>query len=181
MGSITQKRVDKAEDSSQWDISEFTVGKSEGYHVSTVAYNALTTASSATATLNAPAAATAQQKEQDDSFLSWRRSKQDESVYPVLASDRMFTDWSVKFERKIHSEEMYRMIDPAFHLNQLDPGSDTDLFDKQMNHFATILERVLQTSQGKRLTRKHADDPCKVWSLHQDHSIPSATSSSILH
>ena len=91
----------------------------------------------------------------------------------------MFTKWSVKFESKIHSEEIFRMIDPAFHLNQLDHGSDTELFNKQENHFATILERVLQTSEGKRLTRKHADDPRKVWSLHQAHSKSSAISSSI--
>ena len=111
--------------------------------------------------------------------MSWRRSRKDESVYPVLDSDQMFSEWSVKFERKIHSEEMFRMINPAFHLNQLDHGSDTELFNKQENHFATILERVLQTSEGKRLTRKHADDPHKVWSLHQAHSTSSATLSSI--
>ena len=173
------KELTKAEDPSQWDISEFKVWKSEGHHVSTAAYNASTTASTANAALNAPAAATAKQKEQDDSFFSWRRSKQDESIYPVLETDRMFTDWSVKFERKIHNEEMYRMIDPAFHLNQLVLSSDTGLFNKQTNHFATILERVLQTSEGKRLTREHADDPRKVWSLHQAHSTSSATSSSI--
>ena len=71
------------------------------------------------------------------------------------------------------------MIDPAFHLNKLDPGSDTELFNKQKNHFASILERVLQTSEEKRLTRKHADDPRKVWHLHQAYSTSFATSSSI--
>ena len=173
------KEINKAKDPSQWDVTEFKVRKSKGYHVSTAAYNASTTASSANATLNTPAAATAKQNEQDDSFLSWRRSKQDENAYPVLETDQMFTDWIVKFERKIHSEEMYRMVDPFFHLNKLDPGSDTELFNKQKNHFASILERVLQTSEGKRLTRKHADDPSKVWNLHQAHSTSSATSSNI--
>ena len=61
----------------------------------------------------------------------------------------MFTDWILKFEYKIHSEEMYQMIDPNFHINQFDSGSDTDLFKQQKNHFASILERVLQTSEGK--------------------------------
>ena len=74
---------------------------------------------------------------------------------------------------------MYWMIDPAFHLNKLDPGSDTELFNKQKNHFASILECVLQTSEEKRLTRKHADNPRKVWHLHQAHSKSSTTSSSI--
>ena len=91
----------------------------------------------------------------------------------------MFTDWILRFELKIHNEEMYRMIVPNFHINQLDSGSDTDLFKQQKNHFVSILERVLQTSEGKRLTRKHADDPRKVWRLHQAHSTSSATSSII--
>ena len=72
--------------------------------MSTDAYNALKTAN-ANATLNTtPAATTAIQKEQNDSFLSWRRSKQDENAYPVLETDQMFTAWILKFERKIHSE-----------------------------------------------------------------------------
>ena len=104
--------------------------------MSTDAYNASKTTSSANATLNTTSAvATAKQKEQDDSFLSWRRSKQDENAYLVLETDRMFTDWILKFERKIHSKEMYRMIDPLFHLNQLDAGSDTELFNKQTKSF----------------------------------------------
>ena len=103
------------------------------------------------------------------------KSKKDESIYPVLETDREFSDWSVKFERKVHSEEMFRMIDPSFHMNQLDTGSNTELFDKQKNHFSSILDRVLQTSEGKKLTRKHPDDPRQVWNLHQAHSTLSAT------
>jgi len=71
------------------------------------------------------------------------------------------------------------MIDPSFHMNQLDAGSDKELFDKQKNHFSSILDRVLQTSEGKQLTRKHPDYPRQVWSLHQAHSTSSATSSNI--
>ena len=105
------KELVKTEDPSQWNISEFKVWKSNGYHVSTATYNTSTTASAANATLNAPAPVTAKQKEQDDSFLSWRRSRKDESVYLVLGSDQMFTKWSVKFECKILNEDMFRMID----------------------------------------------------------------------
>ena len=71
------------------------------------------------------------------------------------------------------------MIDPAFHMSQLDAGSDTDLFNKQKNHFVSLLERVLQSSEGKRLTQKHPDDPRQVWNLHQAHSTSFATSSNI--
>ena len=74
---------------------------------------------------------------------------------------------------------MYRMIDPNFHINQLDAGSDTELFKQQKNHLASILECVLQTSEGKRLTRKHAADPHNIWRLHQAHSTSSATLSNI--
>ena len=64
------KELIKAEDPSQWDILEFKVWKSDGYHVSTTAYNASKIASTVNATLNTPDAVTAKQKEQDDSFLS---------------------------------------------------------------------------------------------------------------
>ena len=90
----------------------------------------------------------------------------------------MFPEWSVKFKRKIHSEEMFRMIDPGFDMSSLDVDSDTDLFHRQKNHFVSVLERILQTNEGKRLTRKYPDDPRKVWRLHQTHS-PLATASSI--
>ena len=53
------KEVTKAEDSSQWDITEFKIWMKEGYHVSTATYNASKTASSASATLNTPVTATA--------------------------------------------------------------------------------------------------------------------------
>ena len=95
------KEYAKAEDPINSIVQEFKIWKSEGYHVSTVAYNASQTANSATATVNTTAAAaTVKQKEQDDAFLSWRRSRQDESIYPILETDREFSDWSVKFEQK---------------------------------------------------------------------------------
>ena len=172
----------KADDPIQWIKQDFKIWKIQGYHVSTAAYNASQAANSGTATATVTttaAAATVKQKEQDDSFLSWKRSRKDEKEYPVLDSDQMFSEWSVKFEHKIHSEEIFRMIDPGFHTSSLDAGSDTDLFHKQKNHFASVLDGVLQTSEGKRLIRKHPDDPCKVWSLHQAHSQSSATLSSI--
>ena len=74
---------------------------------------------------------------------------------------------------------MYRMINPGFHINSLHTGSDTELYEKQKNFFATVLECVLQTKEGKRLTRKYPDDPRQVWNLHETHSKSSATASSI--
>ena len=104
------KEYAKADDPTQWVKQDFKIWKHRGYHISTVAYNAsLTTNSTAgTATVTTPATAAAvKQKEEDGSFLSWRRSRKDEKDYPVLTSDRIFYDWRVKFERKIRSEEMY--------------------------------------------------------------------------
>ena len=68
--------------------------------------NTTTNAGAATVTTVATTAA-AKQKEENDSFSSWRRSRQDEKDYPVLDNDREFIEWKVKFERKIHSNEMY--------------------------------------------------------------------------
>ena len=118
-------------------------------------------------------------KLQDDAWLNRRQGKQDENYYPLLEADRMYTNWILKFKCKIHIEEMYQMIDPNFHINQLDTDSDTELLKQQNNHLASILERVLQTSEGKRLTRKHSDDPRQVWELHQTHSTSSATLTNI--
>ena len=134
-----------AEDPTQWDVKAFRKWKNRGYPLSTDAYNASKSGSTTNVTVNTTLStiATAKQKLQDNAFLSWRRSKQDETTYPVLEANRMFTDWILKFERKIYSEEMYRMIDPNFHINQLDPGSNTELFKHQKNHLASILKRVL--------------------------------------
>ena len=140
--------------------------------------NTNTNAGTATVT-TAATAAVVKQKQQDDSFLSWRRSRKDEKDYPVLNNNREFIEWDVKFERKIRSDKMYRMIDLTFYTTSLEAGSDTELYQRQKNFFTTILECVLQTREGKRLTRKYPDDPRKVWRLHEAHSQSLATASSI--
>ena len=179
------KECAKADEPTQWIRQDFKIWKSRGYHVSTAAYNESlavnTNAGAATVTTTATAAAVKQkeQKEEDDSFLSWRRSRKEEKDYPVLNNDREFIEWKVKFERKIHSDEMYRMIDPGFHIASLHTGSDKELHQKQKNFFTTILEYVRQTKEGKRLTRKYPDDPRQVWNLHEKHPKSSATAWSI--
>ena len=74
---------------------------------------------------------------------------------------------------------MSRMIDPNFHKNQLITGSDTLLFNAQVNHLASVLERVPQINEGERLTRKHPGNPRLIWKLYEAHAISSTTSSSI--
>ena len=178
------KEYAKDDDPTQWIRQDFKIWKSWGYHNSTAAYtasltvNTTTTAGAATVTTAATTAAV-RQKEENDSFLSWRRSRKDEKGYPFLNNDREYINWKVKFEHKIHSDEMYRMIKPGFHITSLHTGSNKELYEKQKNFFATVLECVLQTKEGKRLTRKYPDDPCQVWNLHEKHSKLSATASSI--
>ena len=169
-----------AKDPTQWKKRNFKKWKSRGYPLSTDAYNALKAGSNTNVTLNTTnTAATPKTKLQDDAWLSWRRSKQDETAYPLLKAGRMYTNWIIKFKRKIASEKMSRMIDKGFHKNQLSAGSDTELFKQQENHLSSVLERVLQTSEEKRLTRKNPDDPRIVWELHEAHSTSSATSTNI--
>ena len=50
---------------------------------------------------------------------------------------------------------------------------------QQENHLSSVLERVLQTSEGQRLTRKHPSEPCLILKFHEDHSTLSATLSNI--
>ena len=178
------KEYTKADDPTQWIRQDFKIWKSRGYHKSTADYtasltvNTTTTVGAATVTTATTAAAT-QQKREDYSFLSWRRSTKNEKGYPVLNNDREYISWKVKFERKIHSDEIYQMIKPGFYISSLHTGFDTELYEKQKNFFPTVLECVLQTEEGKQLTRKYQDDPRQVWSLHETHSKSSATASSI--
>ena len=91
--------------------------------------NTNTNAGTATVT-TAATAAVVKQKQQDDSFLSWRRSRKDEKDYPVLNNNREFIEWDVKFERKIRSDKIYRMIDTGFHKTSLDAGLDMELYQR---------------------------------------------------
>ena len=64
--------------------------------------------------------------------------------------------------RQFRSDECERMINLGFYDNQVNGGADSELFESQKNHMAIVLECVLQTSDGKRLTRKYPKDPCGV-------------------
>ena len=176
--------VAEANDPTLWDKNEFRNLKSNGFPLRTNGLNATqagNTANAANTTLNATntPAPPFKTKLEEDAWLSWRWSKQDETAYQLLEADRVYTDWIVKFRQKIASEELSRMIDLGFHKNQLSTGADELLFDAQENHLASVLERVLQTSEGKRLTRKHPDDHRLVWTLHEAHATSSTTSSNI--
>ena len=66
-------------------------------------------------------------------------------------------------KRRFKSYECDRMIDANVHFSLVNlGGSDELLWDAQKNHMASVLERVLKTNEGMRLTRKHHEDPDKI-------------------
>ena len=68
-------------------------------------------------------------KLEEDASLSWRQSKQDKNLYPILENDRVYTEWIIKTKRWFVSEECDRMIDPNFQDNQVNGGAETLLFE----------------------------------------------------
>ena len=72
------------------------------------------------------------------------------------------------------------MIDQNFAETDAKWGPDDKLFYKaQQNHMSTVLEKILQTRDGKRFNRKNKADPKEVWRLHKLHQRSSATNSTI--
>ena len=68
------------------------------------------------------------------------------------------------------------MIDGSFTDAMVKYGpDDTLLYKAQKNHMSIVLERVLQTTDGKRFTRKHKANPREIWRLHELHQHSSAT------
>ena len=78
-------------DPTLWDKEDFRDWQSDGFHLSTKAQNATQagiTANAANTTLKTTnTAATSKTKWQDDAWLSWRQSKQDETAYLPLEAD----------------------------------------------------------------------------------------------
>ena len=55
----------------------------------------------------------------------------------------------------------------------------TLLYKAQLNRMSIVMERVLQTTDGKRFTRKHKNNPREIWKLHELHQRSSATNATI--
>ena len=77
-----------AKDPTQWVRGTFRQWKTLGYPVSTAALNTSQTGNNANTNTNLQAsntiAPTVQTKLEDNAYLSWRQSKQNENSYPVL-------------------------------------------------------------------------------------------------
>ena len=148
------------EEPNQWVKGEFRKWKRRGYSLSTATYNASQAGNSSNTTSQTSNVTTpvSKTKLERDAYLSWRQSKQDKTLYPILENDREYTEWIIKTRRRFISEECDMMINPNFQDNQVNGGADTLLFEAQKNHMVSVLELVLQTSEGKRLTQKYSGD-----------------------
>ena len=83
-------------------------------------------------------------------------------------------------ERQFEEYRCLRMIDDNFAEADAKWGADDKLlYRAQKNHISVVLERVLQTSDGKRFNRKNKTDPKEVWRLHKLHQHSSTTNSTI--
>ena len=83
---------------------------------------------------------------------------------------------SIKTERQFINDECERIIDANFIDNQVVTGTDSTLFKLQKNHVTIILEKVLKTTAGLRLSREYFDNPHELWKQHQVHQTKSAPS-----
>ena len=100
-------------------------------------------------------------------------------MYQILENNREYTNWIIKTKRQFTSDACVKMINLNFEDDQVNIGPDNLLFQAQKNHMASVLGQVLQTNEGKILTRKHPGKPWLVWKLHKDHATLSTTSSNI--
>ena len=125
-----------------------------------VALSGTTTTANATAT---PATVCSDTKKAENAWMSWQRSKRDQDKYPVLSSDREYTDWFVHIERQFEEDRCSKVIGKSFKKTDVKWGpDDTLLYNTQLNHMSIVLERVLQTTDDKRFTRKHKFNPREI-------------------
>ena len=164
-----------------WVQLDFDKWKSFCCPVSTAARTASQgTISNTTTQQTSNVSTTSSTKLEDDAFASWRKSKQNVTDYPIIDNDVQYPDWIIKVKRQIISDECVRMIDLTVHFISITTGgSDELLWNAQENHFASVLDRVLKTTEGMKLVRTYPDDPRRIWREHEAHSTSSMTSSHI--
>ena len=84
-------------------------------------------------------------------------------MYPILENNRDYTDWIIKITCQFKSKECERVIDVnCKEINVVGGDADITLYKAQQNHMFIVLERVLQTTDGIRLTRKYHNIPQKI-------------------
>ena len=95
--------------------------------------------------------------------MSWQRSKQDTEKYPILQNDRDYTDQIINIKHQSEADRCTSVIGDTFKetMVKFEP-TDTELYKAQLKHISIVLERILQTIDGKKFTRKQKDAPCEI-------------------
>ena len=88
-----RKNGDKqmAENFNQWVMGDFKDWRVKGYPTSNTGYT-VSLAGNTTSTASTATAPVFQIKLEEDTWLSWRRRKQDPTLYPILENDQGYTD-----------------------------------------------------------------------------------------
>ena len=94
------------EEPSQWVMRDFRKWRSTGCPKSAATYivslaSNSTNTTSQTSNVTAPVSQT---KLEEDTYLSWRRSKQDPTLHPILENDQDYTDWIIKTKPQFTSD-----------------------------------------------------------------------------
>ena len=163
---------DLAEDPENWVWKDFKLWKHHGRHptvASATAASANAASPNVTTTANTtapPATVCPDTKKAENAWLSWQRSRRDVDKYPILPNDREYSDWAVFMKRQFEEDQCSRLIDDNFLDTCVKWGpDDVLLYNAQKTHMSMVLERVLQTSDGKRFNRKNKTNPREVWRL----------------
>ena len=95
----------------------------------------------------------------DYALISWRRGRRDPKQYEVLVNDVQYTDWIIKIDRQFKNNKCLRMIQQSFQAGRVKSGLDSILNELQKNLLLIILERILKSPYGLKISRVYKNDP----------------------
>ena len=147
-------------------MSEYRKWIDEGRHPTVASFNASKANATVTPSSTPPTTTTTvcpDTKKAENAWMGWQRCARKADRYPILEKDRDYNDWFIKVERQFEEDRCARMLDQNFSENDAKWGPDDKLLYKaQVNWMSTVLEKILQTSDGKRFNRKNKTDPNEV-------------------
>ena len=168
-----------AKDPENWVKEDFELWIDQGCHSTTASADPALSVTTANTTIP-PAKVCPDTKKAENAWMSWQRSRRDHEKYPVLPNNREYTDWYVLIKRQFEEDRCTRVIDDSFKDTMIKWGpDDTLLYNAQLNHMSIVLEHVLQTTDGKRFTRRHKNNRREIWKLHELHQRSSTTNATI--
>ena len=154
-----------AEDPENWLKVDFKLWRDNGRHPNIASANAasVNAALPGVTTTAPPATVCPNTKKAGNTLLSWQRSRSNVDKFPILPNNREYSDWADSMARQFEADRCSRLIDDSFLDTDVKWGPDDVLLYKaQKTHMSIVLERVLQTSDGKRFNRKNKTDPREV-------------------